>query len=152
MKKFLSAFILSLCPLLASAFEYIRDGVIYNLEYKYSRHIATVKGLSSTKTHLYIPSKVWYYDSTIGSQEYTVIEIASYAFSGDKYLRFIDIPGNIEIGSNSFAKCSALSEVKIATGITSIGYGAFDGCTELSTITLPNSLIFISGRLFTYSI
>ena len=39
-------------------------------------------------------------------------------------------------------------DVVIPDGVTSIGYGAFDGCTSLTSITLPDSVTSIGTRAF----
>ena len=36
--------------------------------------------------------------------------------------------------------------------VTSIGYGAFDGCTGLTSITIPNSVTSIGNSAFAYCI
>ncbi len=46
----------------------------------------------------------------------------------------------IAIAPGAFKNCTALDEISIPEGITSIGNFAFAGCTSLKTIVIPNSV------------
>ena len=48
--------------------------------------------------------------------------------------------------SHSFKK---LQEIILSSNITTISYGAFEGCTNLSTITIPSSVINMENGVFT---
>ena len=54
----------------------------------------------------------------------------------------------VEIGDWAFEGCTELTKITIGTGVTSIGYFAFDGCTGLNNITIPNSVVSIGGAAF----
>ena len=41
------------------------------------------------------------------------------------------------IGDSAFVGCFALSAVALPEGLTSIGEGAFDGCSDTLTLTVP---------------
>ena len=47
------------------------------------------------------------------------------------------------IGSGAFGGCSGLTSITIPNSVTSIGYSAFDGCSGLTSITIPNSVTSI---------
>lgn len=53
-----------------------------------------------------------------------------------------------EIPSQAFMGCSNLTSVVIPDNITSIGYSAFDDCYALASINLPSTITFIDGAAF----
>ncbi len=52
------------------------------------------------------------------------------------------------IGSYAFDGCSNLTSITIPTGVTSIGYHAFSNCSSLTTITIPSSVTSIEYYAF----
>ena len=52
------------------------------------------------------------------------------------------------IGSYAFQYCSGLTSVTIPNSVTSIEYGAFWGCSGLTSVTIPNSVTSIGGSAF----
>lgn len=52
------------------------------------------------------------------------------------------------IGNYAFAGCSNLTSVTIPNSVTSIGAAAFSGCSGLKSITIPNSVISIGYNAF----
>lgn len=75
----------------------------------------------------------------------------SYTFQDCENLRKIEIPASVtKIDENAFAGCKAMGEVIFKTGsqLATLGYGAFSGCTQLTSITLPNSLTDIGYYTF----
>ena len=52
------------------------------------------------------------------------------------------------IGDNAFEYCSGLTSVTIPNSVTSIGSQAFDGCKSLTSITIPNSVTSIGNYAF----
>ena len=52
------------------------------------------------------------------------------------------------IGSYAFERCSGLTSITIPNSVTSIGKGAFAYCSGLTSITIPNSVTSIGERAF----
>ena len=52
------------------------------------------------------------------------------------------------IGSYAFDGCSGLTSVTIPNSVTSIGSHAFDGCSGLTSVTIPNSVTSIGDCAF----
>ena len=55
------------------------------------------------------------------------------------------------IGQGAFSGCTGLTSVTIPNSVTSIE-GAFSGCTGLTSVTIPNSVTSIEGSAFQYCI
>ena len=80
-------------------------------------------------------------------------EVISYGYSGD-----IVIPSTITyfdhiysvttIGSYAFQGCTGLTSIDIPNSVTSIGQSAFANCTGLTNITIPNSITSIEQSTF----
>ncbi len=54
------------------------------------------------------------------------------------------------IGDEAFQLCTSLKSISIPNSVTSIGNGAFFWCTSLTSITIPNSVTSIGGGAFSY--
>lgn len=73
-----------------------------------------------------------------------------------KYADTVVIPSSVEyntvtysvtsIGGAAFEYCTGLTSIEIPNSVTSIGDWAFYGCTSLTSVTIPNSITSI-GRL-----
>ena len=87
----------------------------------------------------------------------TVTSYSSSTYSGD-----IIIPSEVtyngekysvtSIGGNAFQGCSGLTSVTIPNSVTSIGGSAFSGCRGLTSVTIPNSVTSIGYAAFRYCI
>ena len=61
------------------------------------------------------------------------------------------IPNNVtSIGEGAFSGCSGLTSITIPNSVTSIGGSAFCGCSGLTSITIPNSVTSIESAAFGY--
>ena len=89
---------------------------------------------------------------------YNISETTATVTSGNKYSGDIVIPESItfenskytvtSIGSGAFEGCSGLTSVDIPNSVTRIGSGAFYGCSSLTSVTIPNSVTSIEGDVF----
>ena len=66
---------------------------------------------------------------------------ASVTYSGKTY-------SVTSIGLSAFEDCSGLTSVVIPNSVTSIGYDAFRGCSGLTSVVIPNSVTSIGGSAF----
>ena len=55
------------------------------------------------------------------------------------------------IWSSAFYECTDLTSITIPNSVTSIGVSAFYGCSGLTSITIPNSVTSIAGSAFAES-
>src|SRR5574344_1616740 len=77
--------------------------------------------------------------------------IEDYAFQNCKGLTTFDISGATNlttIGEGAFNGCSSLTSVTIPSSVTSIGASAFNGCSSLTSVTIPVSVTSIGERAF----
>ena len=59
------------------------------------------------------------------------------------------IPNSVtSIGEGAFSGCSGLTSVAIPNSVTSIGDRAFSGCSGLTSVAIPNSVTSIGDRAF----
>ena len=79
----------------------------------------------------------------------STLRITKYAGYDTEYAIPAEIDGKkiTEIGYNAFENCTSLTSVTIPDGVTMIGSAAFQGCTALTDVVLPDSVMDI----FTYA-
>lgn len=80
-----------------------------------------------------------------------VTSIGNLAFALSRNIIHVDIADSVvSIGEQAFFKCSSLTNITVPQSVTYIGVNAFDSCTNLSSITLSTNNI-TSIRPHTFS-
>ena len=75
--------------------------------------------------------------------------IVSNTYDAEKKCWVIKFYGKVtEIGNRAFEDCSSLTSVTIPDSVTSIGDYAFVGCSSLISVTIPDSVTSIGGKAF----
>ena len=100
-----------------------------------------------------------YYD--ILSEEKKTVEVTyrgNYSSYSNEYTGSVDIPSSVisngityavtSIGDYAFDDCSGLTSITIPNSVTSIGWSAFEDCTGLTSVTIPNSVTSIGYSAF----
>lgn len=85
------------------------------------------------------------------SQEHNGLVISDRAFKGCTGLTELTLPRRLEkISLEAFAYCTGIKNVSIPTQhrLTYIGNCAFEGCSNLNTVTIPDGLINIGNYAF----
>jgi hypothetical protein len=57
----------------------------------------------------------------------------------------------VAIGDSAFNFCTSMTSVTIPNSVTSIGAGAFSNCMSLNSVTIPNSVTSIGAGAFSHS-
>ncbi len=100
-----------------------------------------IKVLDYNNTYYYIPASLK--DVTI-----TGGKLIDREFRNCTGLRTINLTGVKQIGSQVFENCSNLTSISLSNSITSIGSYAFAECTNLTSINLPTSITSIGAYAF----
>ena len=66
---------------------------------------------------------------------------------GSNYICGTDT-SNDKLGISAFEGCSSLTSLTIPSSVTSIGWSAFEGCSGLTSLTIPSSVTSIGNYAF----
>jgi len=99
-----------------------------------------IPGYSNLSGSLVIPDSVEY-----SGAWYAVTSIGNNAFHYCNDLTSVTIGGLVTSIGSAFNGCSGLTSVAIPNSVTSIGNGAFNECSGLTSVTIPNSVTYIGS-------
>ena len=89
-----------------------------------------------------------------GIPKFTIVDgsiVADQAYYRNADLESITLPEGIrEIGQFSFAR-SALRKIALPEGVETISYGAFYHCDNLNTVQLPETVMNVEPKAFSYT-
>ena len=145
--KTLLAVVCLLSSIGASAYDFMADGICYNITSLTDKTCSVTKHKDSYegyKGHITIPANVIYENTTL-----TVTSIYNYAFDICSGLTGVTIPNTVtSIGKSAFFGCTGLTSITIPNSVTSIGESAFFGCAGLTSVTISNSMKTIGSHAF----
>ena len=137
--KHMIAIIACIVAIHASAYDFVKDGIYYNISG--TNVVVTYKdtNYNSYSGTVIIPSTVTYSGTT-----YNVVQINPSAFKNCTGLKRVVIPPSVKYLMNyAFQNCTGLTNITLPANFYSCYNYAFDGCTNLKTIvylsTTPNS-------------
>ena len=109
--------------------------------------------MDSPRTYYALFNKTTSIKQTVGNLIYTFYneaKLASVTDASTSLSGALEIPSVVSngensykvysIGNNAFQRCSSLTSITIPEGVTSIGQYAFDGCSGLTSITIPEGV------------
>ena len=113
----------------------------------------------SASAHNFSVDGIYY---NITDSEKLTVEVAyrgySYNTYSNEYTGSVVIPETVtyesktysvtSIGDGAFEGCSSLTSVTIGNSVTSIGYSAFEGCSSLTSVTIPDGVTTIAQETF----
>lgn len=119
-----------------------------------STYTLTIRGSGAMKNYLMSGHQPWRsFRDQITSVVVSpgVTSIGNLAFALSSNIIHVDIADSVvSIGEQAFFKCSSLTNITVPQSVTYIGVNAFDSCTNLSSITLSTNNI-TSIRPYTFS-
>lgn len=130
--KTLAALLCLVCSLSASAYNFVKDGIYYDINTKGTSVTVTYKdtNYNSYSGTVNIPAKVTYNGST-----YNVTSIGIHAFSNCTGLIRVVIPNSVQYIMNyAFENCTGLVNITLPESLSAVYNYVFSGCTNLKSI------------------
>ena len=108
--------------------------------------------IGNTKTdNTYDYTKEFQYKTNYNEENHRdEVTITKYIGNRSNVIIPYSIDGNVvtDIGHDAFENCSSLKSIVIPNSVTSIGWYAFSGCTSLTSIIIPDSVTSIGESAF----
>lgn len=86
--------------------------------------------------------------------KYTIVDdriVADQAYYCNTGINYVVLPPTVkEIGQFAFAR-SSLTSIVLPNGLERISYGAFYHCDNLSSVTIPDSVLFVEPNAFVHT-
>ena len=98
---------------------------------------------SNNQTELAVSYRGTFYGNNNGRYSGNVVIPESVEYNGSTY-------SVTSIGEGAFSGCSGLTSVTIPNSVTSIGGSAFQSCSGLTSVTIPSSVTSIGQSAFSY--
>lgn len=148
-----------LAPFAAGAKEYAHDGILWHYDVTDAGAVVlAVEPLPTEEnggdvadegTKLAQPSALETLKIPSDFDETATVAIADDAFSGLNYLREVKIPSGVaSVGARAFKDCRGLKSVKIPASVIEIGSEAFSGCRSLKAVALGESVTNLPEKVF----
>ena len=134
----------------------LSEKIAYNKMYKITnlKIIGEINGTDLRVIREMAGKDVWGKD-TDGMLSVLDLSDAKIVEGGDYYNYYENLTGrygcstsNDKIGNYAFEGCSGLTSITLPSGVTSIGDSAFSGCIGLTSITLPSGVTKIGNYAF----
>lgn len=143
MKKYLTAVVLALVSVSASAYDFEWEGIYYNIVSVEERTCeVTYNNQAPYSGDITIPATAF-----CNGIPMKVIRIPNYGICGDITSITIE-PGLTSIGIEAFTGCKQLTSVTIPSTVTTIGDGAFFGLPQLTSVNIPSSVTSFGLNVF----
>ncbi|MBO4803183.1 MAG: leucine-rich repeat domain-containing protein, partial [Muribaculaceae bacterium] len=128
--KALTILICMMCALSASAYDFVKDGIYYNINGSNAHVTYKNTNYNSYSGTVNIPATVTYNGTT-----YNVSTIGPSAFQNCTNLKRVVIPNSVYyLMNNAFKGCSGLTNITIPASVGTIYNNVFEGCTFLKTV------------------
>ena len=76
------------------------------------------------------------------------VKVAAEAFKGNTTIEEVEIQGSVSVGDSAFEGCTNLESLTIQEGTESIGDNAFKDCENLENVTIPESVTSVGADAF----